>query len=262
MASLTRWTWVWISSGCWWWTGKLGVWQSIRSQRLRHDWATELNWLISTPSCSYPLQSHFFANLCMLLFRCSVVSNSLWPHWLQHALLPCPSPSPGVCLNSRPLSQTCHLIISSSVTPFIPALSLSQPSGSFTISWFFASGGRSIGASASVFPMNIQGWFLLRLTGLFLLSKGLLRFFSSTTVWKHQFFSAQPSLWSNSHMCTWHLESLNILEINLLSLHHLQILSPILWVVFCLVYDILCCTKACKFNEVPCAYFCFYFHYS
>ena len=91
-------------------------------------------------------------------------------------------------------------------------------SGSFTISWLFSTSGQSIGASASVFPMNTQGWFLSRLTGLFcLLSKGLSRVFSSTTVWKHQFFSAQPSLWSNSHMCTWLLESLNILEINLLS---------------------------------------------
>ena len=129
MASLTRCTWVWISSGCWWWTGKPGVLQSMGSQRVRHDWATELNWLISTPSCSHPLQSHFFVNLCMLLFSCSVVSNSLWPHGLQHALLPCTSPSPRVCLNSCPSNQTCLLIISSSVTRFILALSLSQHQG-------------------------------------------------------------------------------------------------------------------------------------
>ena len=82
--------------------------------------------------------------------------------------------------------------------------------GSFSMSWFFASGGQSIGASASVsvLPMNIQGWFPLRLTGLIsLLSKGLSRVFSSTTVWKHLFFGTLPSLWSNSHVCTWLLEN-------------------------------------------------------
>ena len=82
-------------------------------------------------------------------------------------------------------------------------------SGSFPMSWFFASGGQSIGASASasVLPMNIQGWFPLGLTGLIsLLSKGLLRVFSSTTFWRHQFFNTQPFLWSNSHIHTWLLE--------------------------------------------------------
>ena len=86
-------------------------------------------------------------------------------------------------------------------------------SRSFLMSWLFASGGQSIGASASasVLPMNIQGWFPLGLTDLMsLLPKGLSGVFSSTTVWKHQFFSAQPSLWSNSHICTWELEKLTI----------------------------------------------------
>ena len=83
-------------------------------------------------------------------------------------------------------------------------------SGYFTISQLLASGGQSIGAltSALVLPKNIQGWFLLGLIGLIsLLSKGLWRVFSSTTVWKHQFFGSQPSLWSNSHICTWLLEN-------------------------------------------------------
>jgi len=126
-----------------------------------------------------------------------------------------------------------------------PLLSGSQSfaaSGSFTISWFFASSGQSIGASASVFPMNIQGWFLLRLTGLFsLLSKGLSRVFSSTTVWKHQFFSAQPSLWSNSHMSTWLLESLNLLEINLLSFASFANIVPhsVGFLLSCLRYPVL-----------------------
>ena len=86
---------------------------------------------------------------------------------------------------------------------------LLQPSASasFPMSWLFPSGGQSIGTSASVLPMNIEGWFLLGLTGLIsLLSKGLSSIFSSTTVWKHHFFGAQPSLWSNSHICKWLLE--------------------------------------------------------
>ena len=93
-------------------------------------------------------------------------------------------------------------------SPFPPAFNLSQHQGLFQCQ-LFASGGQRIGASASaaVLPMNIQGWFPLVLTGLIsLMSKGLSRVFSSTTVWKHQFFSAQSSLWSNSHIHTWLLE--------------------------------------------------------
>ena len=133
------------------------------------------------------------------------MSDFLWPHGLQHTRLPCPSLSPGVSLDSCPLSRWCHPTISSSV-PFSSCPQSFPASGSFLMSQLFASGGQSIGdsASASVLPMNIQGWFPLGLTGLMpLLSKGLSRVFSSTTVWKHQFFSAQPSLWSNSHICMW-----------------------------------------------------------
>ena len=140
-------------------------------------------------------------------FSSSVVSDSLWPHGLQHARLPCSSPTPGACSNSCPSthqswSQWHHLAISSSVVPFSSCLQSFPASGSFPISQFFESRGQSIGAStsASVLPMNIQDWFPLGFTGwISLESKGLSRVFSSTTVWKHQFFSAQLSLWSNSH---------------------------------------------------------------
>ena len=93
------------------------------------------------------------------------MSNSLWPHGLQHARLPLPSLFPEVCSNSCPLSRWCHPTISSSVVPF-SCLQSSPASGSFPMSWLFASGGQSIGSSASVLPMNIQGWFPLGLTGL------------------------------------------------------------------------------------------------
>ena len=121
----------------------------------------------------------------------------LQPHGLQHARLLCPSPSSRACLNSCSLSQWCHPTILSSVVPFSSCLQSFPASGSFLMSQFFASGGQSMGvsASASVLPMNIQDWFSLGWTGLISLqSKGLSRVFSNTTVQKHQFFSAQLSL--------------------------------------------------------------------
>ena len=142
-------------------------------------------------------------------FSCSVMSDSLWPHGLQHARLPCLSPIPRVCSTSCPLSQWCHPTISSSVVPFTFCLQSFPASGSFQMSQFFASGGQSIGvsASASVLPMNIQDWFPLGWTSLISLwSKGLSRVFSNTIVQKHQFFISQPSLWSNSHIHTWLVE--------------------------------------------------------
>ena len=117
--------------------------------------------------------------------------------------------SPRVSSNSCPLSRCCHPSISSSVTPFSSCLQHFPASGSFPVSRLFASDGQSIGtlASASVPPMNIQGWFPLRWTGLVSLQfKGLSRVFSNTTVQKQQFFGTQPSLWSNSHIHTWLLE--------------------------------------------------------
>ena len=139
----------------------------------------------------------------------SVVSNSLQSHGLQHARLPCPSPSPRVCLNSCPLSQWCHPTNSSSVIPFSSCLQSFPASGSFPMSQFFASGGQTIGASilASVLPINIQDWSPLGWTGwISLQSKGLSRVFSNTTVQKHQFFGAQLTLWSHSHIHSWLLE--------------------------------------------------------
>ena len=144
----------------------------------------------------------------MLLFSRSVVSGSLQPHGLQHTRLPCPSPSPGACSNSCPLSQWCHPTISSSVVAFSSCLHSFPASGSFLKSQFFASGIQSVGASASVL-MNIQDWFPLGLTGgIPLQSNRLSRVFSITTVQKHQFFSLQPSLWSNCQIHTWLLGKL------------------------------------------------------
>ena len=144
----------------------------------------------------------------LLLFSCQVVSNSLWPHGLQFARPPCPSPSVRVCLSSCPLNGWCRPTILSSVA-FFSCSQSSLASGSFPVSWLFPSGSQSIGTSAlaSVLPMNIQGWFPLGLTGLFsLLSTGFSKVFSSNTVWKHQFFRILTSLWSNSHIHTWLLE--------------------------------------------------------
>ena len=144
----------------------------------------------------------------LFLFSRSVVSNSLWSHCLQHTRLPCPSPSPGACSNSSPLSQWCHPTISSSVGPFSSCLQSFLASGSFPMSQLFTSGDQSIGASASasVLPMNIQGWFPLGWTGLILQSTGLSRVFSSITIQRCQFFGAQPFLGSNFHIHTWLLE--------------------------------------------------------
>ena len=132
-------------------------------------------------------------------FSCSVVFDSWRPHEPQHARPPCPSPTPAVYSNSCPLSRWCHPAISSSVGPFSSCPQSFPASGSFPMSQLFTSGGQSIGALAlvSLLPMNIQGWIPLGLTGLISLhSEGLPRIFSSTIIWKHQFFSAQPSLWS------------------------------------------------------------------
>ena len=128
------------------------------------------------------------------------MSNSV-THRLQHARIPCPSPSPGACANSCSLSWRCHPTISSSVIPFSSCFQPFPASGSFSNakSQLFTSDGQSIGASAlpSVLPMDIQGWLPLGLTGLISLQfKGLQRVFYNTTVKKHQFIGIQPSLWS------------------------------------------------------------------
>ena len=151
-----------------------------------------------------------FLLLSSVQFSHSVMYNSLWPHEVQNKRPSCPSPTPRACSNSCPPSQWFYPTIISSAIPFSSCLQSFPASGSFPMSQFFTSGGQSIGfsASASVLPMNIQDLFPLGLTGLIsLVFKGLSRvIFSSITVWKHQFFGAQLSLWSNSHIHTWLLE--------------------------------------------------------
>ena len=127
------------------------------------------------------------------------MSDSLQPHELQHTKPPCPSPTPGIYPNPCPLSQWCHPTISSFVIPFSSCLWSFPASESLPVSQLFTSGGQSIGASASasVLPMDIQDWFPLGLTGLILMSKGLSRVFSKTTIQRHQFLGTQPSLSRN-----------------------------------------------------------------
>ena len=155
-----------------------------------------------------------------LLFICSVVSNSLQHHVLQHTRLPWPSLPPGICSHSCPLSQWCHPTMSSSPPAHFSCPKYFPASGSFLMSQFFTSGGQSFWAWASVLLMNTQCWSPLGWTGLIsLLFKGLSRVFSSTTIQNHQFFGAQSSLWSNSHT------------------HTLLLEKP--WLLFCFVFHIL-----------------------
>ena len=142
-------------------------------------------------------------------FSRSVISNSLRPHESQHASPPCPSPTPRVYSNSCPSSWWCHPAISSSVVPFSSCPQSLPASGSFPMSQHFTWGSQSIGVSdsTSILPMNTQDWSPLGWTGwISLQSKGLSRVLSNTTVQKHQFFGAQLSLWSNSHIPPWLLE--------------------------------------------------------
>ena len=144
----------------------------------------------------------------LLLFSHSVMSDSLRPHGLQHARPLCPSPSPKVCPSSCPLHWWCHPAISSSDTLFSFCPQSFPASGTFSMSQMFASDDPNFGvsASASVFPMCIQGWFPLRLTDLIsLLSTGLSGVFFSTIVQRHQFFATLSSLWSSSHNHAWPL---------------------------------------------------------
>ena len=161
--------------------------------------------------CAHPLSQFFVTPYtdCSVQFSHSVVSNSLRPHEPQHTRPPCPSPTPGVHPNPCPLSHWCHPTISSSVIPFSSCPQSFPASGSFLMSQLSPSGGQSIGVSvsASVPPMNIQDWSPLGWTGWMSLQPNeLSRVFSNTTVQKHQFFGAQLSLQSNSHIHTWPLE--------------------------------------------------------
>ena len=139
-------------------------------------------------------------------FSRSVMFNSLHPHESQHARPPCASPTPGVHSNSHPSGQWCHPAISSSVIPFSSCTQSLPASESFPMGQLFVWGGQSTGvsASASFPPKNTQGWSPLEWISL--QCKGLSRVFSNTTVQKHQFFGAQPSSQSNSHIHTWPLE--------------------------------------------------------
>ena len=147
--------------------------------------------------------------LCVYIsvqFSRSAVSDSLQSHESEHARPPCPSPVPGVYPNSCPSSQWCHPAISSSIVPFFSCPQSLPASGSFPLSQLFAWGGQSTGVSAlaSFLPKNTQGWSPSEWTGwISLQSKGLSRVFSHTTVQKHQFFGAQLSSQSNSHIHTW-----------------------------------------------------------
>ena len=151
---------------------------------IEHDWYFYRKLTVS--------DFYYMFQFSSVQFSLSVVSDSLWPHRLHHARLPCPSRTPGAYSNSCPSSRWCHPTISSSVIPFSSHLQSFPVSGQF-----FASGRQSIGvsASASILPMNIQDWFPWRWTGwISLQSKGLSRVISNTKVQKHQFFSAQLSL--------------------------------------------------------------------
>ena len=145
-------------------------------------------------------------NFSSVQFSRSVMSDSLQHHGLQHTRPPCPSPTPGVHSDLCASSPSCHPAISTSVVPFSSCPQSLPATESFPMSQLFTWGGQSIGvsASASVLPMNTQDWSPLEWTGwISLQSKGLSRVFSNTRVQKHQFFSAQPSSQSNSHIHTW-----------------------------------------------------------
>ena len=150
-----------------------------------------------------------FMTMSWVQFSRSVMSDSLQPHESQHTRSPCPSPSPGVHSDSRPSSQWCHPAISSSVIPFSSCPHSFPASEAFPMCQLFAWGGQSTGVSAlaSFFPKKSQGWSPSEWIGwISLQSKGLSRVFSDTTVQKHQFFGAQLSSQSNSHIHTWLLE--------------------------------------------------------
>ena len=161
------------------------------------DWRTLITIIINIMNISISQFSH------------SVVSDSLRPHELQHTRPPCPSPTLGLYSNSCPSSRWCHPAISSSVVPFSSCPQSLPASGSFPMSQLFPSDGQSIGVSAlaSVLPLTTQDWSPSEWTGwISLQSKGLSRVFFNTTVQKHQFFGAQLSSQSNSHIHIWPLE--------------------------------------------------------
>ena len=188
-----------MDRAAWWATvhgvAKSRMWLSNKAQHIKcllHGHIVYIDY-IST----HGFKKNFLNLFSSVQFSRSVVSDSLRPHWPQHARSPCPSPTPGVHPNPCPLSRWCHPTISSSVIPFSSCPQSFPVSGSFQMSQLFESVGQRIGVSAStsVLAMNNQDWSPLGRTGwISLQSKGLWRVFSNITVQKHQFFSAQLSL--------------------------------------------------------------------
>ena len=233
-ASPTQWTWVWVKSGSWWWTGRPCVLQFMGSQRIGHDWATELNWTISCSailffwlqffpaSGSFPV-SHFFTSGGQSIGASALASvlpmniqdwsplrwtglTSLQSKGLSRIFSNTTVQNLLKFMSIEPMMLSNHLIIYHPLLllPLIfPSIRIFSSESALCIRWpKYWSFSFSI-----VLPMSIQGWFPLELTGLTsLLSKEFSRVFSYITVQKHQFFSAQPSLWSNAHIHIWLLE--------------------------------------------------------
>jgi len=169
------------------------------------NFAKDFSFIVSFNPHIHPMRCWQISS-CSFQFSRSVVSDCLRPHESQHARPPCPSPTPGVHSDSRPSSQWCHPAILSSVVPFSSCPQSLPATESFPMSQLFAWDGQSIGLSAlaSFPPKNFQGWCPSEWIGwISLQSKGLSKVFSNTTVQKHQFFGAQPSSQSNSHIHTW-----------------------------------------------------------
>ena len=191
---------------CWRWLFRVH-WTARRSNQ---SILKEISPGISLEGMMLKLKLQYFGHLSSVQFSHSVVSDSLQPHESQLARPPCPSPTPGVHSNPHPLSWWCHPAISSSVVPFSSCPQSLPASESFPMSQLFAWGGQSTGTSAlaSFPPKNTQGWSPSEWTGwISLQSKGVSGVFSNTTVQKHQFFSAQLSSQSNSHIHTWPQEN-------------------------------------------------------
>ena len=173
-------------------TGQISFWKMQRKNFLSRRQSKYKN-----PKSEIMFKNWGKLAVSLVQFSCSVLSNSLWPHELQHTRPPCPSPTPEAHPNPCPSSWWCHPTISSSIVPFSSCPQSFPASGSFQMSQLFSSGGQSNGVSAStsVPPMNPQDWSPLGWTGsISLQSKGLSRVFSNTTVQKHQFFGTHPSL--------------------------------------------------------------------
>ena len=188
----------------------LTIWSLIPLPFLNPAWTFGISWFMYCWSLVWRILSiTLLAWVSQSVSSVAQLCPTLWPHESQHSRPPCPSPTPGVHSNSCPSSRWCHPAISSFVVPFSSCPQSLPASWSFPMSQLFAWGGQSIGLSAlaSVLPINTQDWSPLRWTGwISLQSKGLSRVFSNTTVQKHQFFSAQLSSQSNSHIHTWPLE--------------------------------------------------------